>query len=104
MALQLSKVYKMHYDKIKDKSDVSLVEKYIPFLLDYASYKTKAGRGYYQFEEVLSICMAAAVKATKTYKAHLGDFSTYVKPFINGAIVDYYRNSSKRSADVKRKS
>lgn len=103
MAVQLSKVYKKHYDSLVNKNNASLPEKYIPFLLEYASNKTKSGRGYYQFEDILAICMASAVKAAKTYNAELGDFSTYVKPFIRGAIVDHYRDGSKRNADVKRK-
>lgn len=103
MAIQMSKVYRQHYDKLVDKTQASVPEQYIPFLLDYAAYKTKSGRGYYQYEEILSIVMSAAVKASRTFKAGLGDFSTYVKPFINGAIVDYYRDSSKRTADTKRK-
>lgn len=103
MAIQMSKVYRQHYDSIVEKGKASLPERYIPFLLDYAAYKTKSGRGYYQYEEILSIVMSAAVKAAKTFKEGLGDFSTYVKPFINGAIVDHYREGSKRNADIKRK-
>lgn len=49
-------------------------------------------RGYHDYEDLLSVAFVAAVEAEKRFNPDKGEFSSYIRPRVEGALLKYASN------------
>lgn len=73
---------------------LSLTEQYDGWIKKIARRMFNKFRGFYTYDELLSVAYLASVEAERTYDAKRAKFSAYIKPRIEGAIIRSVSNVS----------